>query len=127
MADSFKGSDKIDIQPGDANVPLQMRLNPASGSTKNDGAIPYGSTVATATFKVHYAETNSSATGLLSNTSEAGVSSSNVIIAYFSYSSSTTLASGLYHVTATVGCSLSGSTVLMYREFDFNRIYKKDR
>jgi len=127
MADSFKGSEKIDIQPGDANVPLQMRLNPASGSTKNDGAIPYGSTVATATFKVHNAETNSSSTALLSNTSEAGVSSSNVIIAYFSYSSSTTLASGLYHVTATVGCSLSGSTVLMYREFDFNRIYKKDR
>ena len=125
MADSFKGSEKIDIQPGDANVPLQMRLNPASGSTKNDGAIPYGSTVATATFKVHNAETNSSSTALLSNTSEAGVSSSNVIIAYFSHSSS--LASGLYHVTATVGCSLSGSTALMYREFDYNRISLKDR
>ena len=125
MADSFKGSDKIDIQPGDANVPLQMRLNPASGSTKNDGAIPYESTVASATFKVHNAETNSSSTALLSNTSEAGVSSSNVIIAYFSHSSS--LASGLYHVTATVGCSLSGSTALMYREFDYNRISLKDR
>jgi len=125
MADSFKGSEKIDIQPGDANVPLQMRLNPASGSTKNDGAIPYGSTVATATFKVHNAESNSSSTALLSNTSEAGVSSSNVIIAYFSYSS--TLREGLYHVTATVGCSLSGSTVLMYREFDYNRINHKNR
>jgi len=125
MADSFKGSDKIDIQPGDLNVPLQMRLNPASGSTKNDGAIPYGSTVASATFKVHNAETNSSSTALLSNTSEAGVSSSNVIIAYFSYS--TALSTGLYHVTARAGLSLSGSTVLMYRDFDFNRIYKKDR
>ena len=125
MADSFKGNKSVDIQPGDVNVPLHMRINPASGSTKNDGSIPYGSTVATATFKVHNAESNSSSTAMLTNTTEAGVSSSNVIVAYFSYSS--TLREGLYHVTATVGMSLSGSTVLAYRDFDFNRIYMKDR
>ena len=125
MADSFKGNRKVDINPGDINVPLHMRLNPASASTANDGAIPYGSTVNSASFTAHNAETNSSSTAILTNTSEAGVSSSNVIVTFVSYS--TTLSEGLYHITATVACSLSGSTVLMTREFDFNRVYMKDR
>ena len=128
MSDSFQGNKYITIQPGDVNVPLSMRLNPASASTANDGAIPYGSTVASATFTAHNAETGSSSTSsavILTNTSEAGVSSSNVIIAYISYS--TALQDGLYHITATVQCGLAGSTVLLTREFDFNRIFHKDR
>ena len=125
MADSFQGTDKIDIQPGDVNVPLRLRLKAASASTANDGSIPYGSTINSVSFVPYYVETNSSSTKLIGSSTESGISSSNNVIVYMSYSSD--LNDGLYKMTAKAVCSVSGSTLLMTREFDYSRIFVKDR
>ena len=46
MSDHFQGTDHIELQPNDQNIPVRMKFKAASASTKNDGSMPYGSTVA---------------------------------------------------------------------------------
>ena len=86
----------------------------------NDGAMPYGSTVVTSTY---FAQSWDGVvtTELISATTTSG----NSVIMYLSYS--TSLTKELYHVTAKVTHSLAGSTRQMTREYDFNRVYVRDK
>ena len=120
MTDSFKGSEYVNIQPGDANVPVSLRLVAATNSTSNDGSMPFGSTVVSAVVTAKTAA-GIATTDLVSSSTESG----NTIIAYLSYS--TDLTKGLYNLTAKVTMSISGSILNMTREYDLNRIYVKDR
>ena len=125
MADSFDGSNHINIQPGDVNIPVHLKLNPTSASTRNDGSIPYGSSVQSVTFTAHHSESGLSATSaIFSSSSEAGPSG-NTVVAYLEYDS--TLPTGLYDLTAKVVFTISGSSLLATREYDLNRVYVTDR
>ena len=125
MSDSFGGSNRINIQPGDVNIPVHLKLNPASASTRNDGSIPYGSSVQSVTFTAHHSESGLSATSaIFASSSEAGASS-NVVVTYLKYDS--TLPNGLYDLTAHVVFTISGSSLLATREYDLNRVYVMDR
>lgn len=118
--DNFKGDAFINLQPGAANVPIALRLPAASASTKNDGAIPYGSTVASVAMSAKLMETGTASTSLVTGSALSG----NGVIAYLSHT--TTLSDGLYGITATVTFSLTGSTAVAVREFDLNRVYVRN-
>ena len=45
MADQFKGSHYIELQPGDSNLPYSFKCVACSAATANDGAMPYGATM----------------------------------------------------------------------------------
>ena len=119
MPDAFQGSGSITLYPGDANVPLTLRFPPASASTKNDGAAPYGSTISTQTAIATHLDEGSSSTALIS----AVTASSHNVTVYLSHS--TTVPTGLHSVIVTVTWALSGSTRLMSRPFDLDRIFVK--
>lgn len=124
MEDSFKGTNYITLQPGDTSVPVKFKFKPATASTLNDGVIPYGSTVKGTTWiKVREinATTSSASTALIVTKSQ----SSNVVTIFLRHSS--TLTGGLYQLTFKANVSISGSTRIMRRQFDFNRIYLKSR
>ena len=119
MPDAFQGSGSITLYPGDANVPINLRFPPATGSTKNDGAVPYGSSIHSYTVTAKYYDDNSSSTGLIA--SVAG--SSHRVTVYLSHSTSEP--KGLHYLYATITWALSGTTVRMSRPFDLDRIYVK--
>lgn len=120
--DSYEGTHYVTLQPGDTNVPVRFRYNPCTASSANDGAIPYGATVHNKSVKVHAARSTAESTALIVSVSL----SSNTIVTYLTWS--TKVARGKYHLTATITCALEGSTVTaMKRQFDFNRLFLKDR
>ena len=113
----FEGYDDVEIQPGDVNVPIDFRCNAASGSTANDGLIPYGSTLVSSTIVAHFGDD----TTLVSATFVTAVAlSSNTIRAYCSHS--TAMAPGMWHLSIKTIASLVNSTLQMTRYFDFNRV-----
>ena len=126
MADSFQGTDSITLQPGDINVPVYLRLVACSASTKNDGSMPYGSTVISAVVNIHRGAGGADATTYLVDSS---TEIANTIIAYLTYDSNSTGwgENGLYNLTATVTMDLDGAAFNMTREYDLNRIYVRDK
>jgi len=125
MGDNFQGTDIIQIQPGDKNVPVYLRLVACSASTKNDGSMPYGSTVMSVVTKIHRGAGGADATTYLLASSAL---SANTIIAYLTYDSNTTgwAEHGLYNITTTVTMDLDGAAFNMTRDYDLNRLYVKD-
>jgi hypothetical protein len=120
--DSYEGTHYVTLQPGDTNVPVRFRYNPCTASSANDGAIPYGATVHKRRVSVHAARSTAESTHLIVSCSL----SSNTVVNYLTWS--TRLARGKYHLTARITCALEGSTVMaMVRQFDFNRLFLKDR
>ena len=119
MVDKFRGSGSLTLYAGDENIPLILRFPPASGSTKNDGAVPYGSTISNQTATATYLDDNSSSTALIS----AVTASSETVTVFLSHS--TAVPTGLHSVIATVTWALSGSTRLMTRPFDLDRVWVK--
>ena len=122
MPDKFKGSGSITLYPGDVNVPLVLRFPPASGSTTNDGAIPYGSTIISASALVHYLDDDSTGSTTLLSTSPTAASSNNVTV-WLTHSSDAN--TGLHSVIATVVWDMAGSTRNMTRPFDLDRVWVK--
>ena len=120
MADHFQGSESIELQPGDVNVPVRMKFNAATASTANDGSMPYGSTVKTVVFSIKN-ERGINATSFLRASSAL---SGNTVIAYLKYS--TGVADGRYFLTGKVSFSLAGSTLVLTKEFDLRRIFKRN-
>jgi hypothetical protein len=121
MADSFKGTGRTVVQPGTINKPIYLRLVAASASTKNDGSMPNGSTVVSATVTAHHGRTGVDySTSLVASSTE----SANTIIAYVSHS--TAVPNGIYHLTATVTMSLSGASTTYTQQYDLNRLEVKD-
>ena len=119
MPDAFQGSGSITLYPGDANVPLTLRFPPASASTMNDGAAPYGSTIFSYTATAWYLDTNSSSTALIS----AITGSSQNVTVYLSHS--TEVPTGLHSIIATVTWDLDGTVIKMTRPFDLDRVFVK--
>ena len=119
MPDAFQGSGSITLYAGDANVPINLRFPTASGSTKNDGAVPYGSTIYSYTVTAKYYDDNSSSTALIGDVTASG----NQVTVYLQHS--TTVPVGLHYLYATVTWTLSGTTLRMTRPFDLDRIYVK--
>ena len=121
--DSIKGTNYVEIQPGSSNVPVALRFKAASASTANDGSIPYGSTLISATWKYYPPDkTTASTSDLITDNNRV---SSNIAYTYLTWSSD--LAKGLYKLTCTATFSLSGISTDLQREFDVNRIWVKDR
>jgi len=54
--DDFKGYRYTTLEPGDQNVPLRAKFAACSVSTANDGAVPYGSTLANCTAFAHFGD-----------------------------------------------------------------------
>ncbi len=121
MVDTFSGAKKIDLQPGEVDVPLRMRVTIASASTANDGFLPFGSTLVSHSVTAHHGASNSSSTSIIADTTDAG----NTIIVYLQHT--TAYIAGIYHVTAVGTFSITGSTRQLVRQIDFNRVYMKDR
>jgi len=119
MVDKFQGSESLTLYAGDANVPLVLRFPPATGSTKNDGAVPYGSTISAQSAIATYLDDGSSSTALIS----AITASSEAVTVWLDHS--TAVPTGLHSVIATVTWSLSGSTRLMTRPYDLDRVWVK--
>lgn len=120
MRDHFQGSNHVELQPGDRNYPVKFNFNPASASTANDGSIPYGSTIMTVETTVKDQKGIDATTSVLSSS----VLSGNSVIVYISHSSD--VRDGHYTLTTKIGISLSGSTLIFNREFDFRRLYLRD-
>jgi len=120
MADRFQGSDHVELRTGAESVPIWLKFNAATASTKNDGSIPYGSTVYSATVTMTNSETGAATTELHTAVSE----SSNRVIVYLQHS--TAVSTGLYYLQAEVTFSLSGTTQRMTRPFDLDRILVTD-
>ena len=116
MADHVTGSDYTHLQPGDINIPVTLRLKAATASTANDGSLPYGSTISSATVALY------GPGGVAAATSHVSIVtfSSNKCTTYLTHS--TALATGRHKITFTVSASLSGSTLVMTRQRDLNRI-----
>ena len=119
MGDAFQGSGSITLYPGDVNVPINLRFPPASGSTKNDGAVPYGSTIYSYTVTAKCYDDDSASTKLIGSIT----GSSHRVTVYLNHS--TTVPEGLHYLYATITWTLSGTTLRMSRPFDLDRIYVK--
>ncbi len=112
----FSGTSTIVINPTDDTVPYSFAFTPCTSTTANDGAIPYGTSVSSATVKAYKRGTNADVT------TEMVVSSSelsNVVTANLQYPA--TSKSGMYYLTFTLTLD-TGATM----EFDFNRVKVKD-
>ncbi len=123
MSDNF-GDGHINIQPGDSNVPFHFKLTVCSSSSKNDGAMPYGSSVTSFAVTAHPQDGTVSYSKLISESSKAG-SDGTDLITKLCYN--TTLLAGIYHLKFVVVGKLGGESTAFKREFDFNRVYVKDR
>jgi len=121
MVDTFDGVKTINLQPGERDVPLRMRVTIASASTANDGFIPFGSTLSSVAVTAHNGETRSSSTQLIAATSISG----NTVVIYLDHT--TKLEAGTYHIETRGTFSVSGSTKQLVRQMDFNRVIMKDR
>jgi len=120
--DSFEGSHYVILQPGDTNVPIRFKFKPCTATTANDGAIPYGSSLNNKSVSVHYYNSTVATTHLI----VSSVLSSNCVVTYLTWT--TKVARGRYHMNIDVTAALGGSTATaMVRQFDFDRIYLKDR
>ena len=117
MPDAFQGSGSITLYSGDANVPINLRFSPCSGSTVNDGSIPYGSTIHSYAVSAKYLDDDSGSSALVSSVT----GSSHYLTVYLTHS--TSVPKGLHSLIATVTFALSGTTARMTRPFDLDRIF----
>lgn len=116
--DDFQGSDKIIIQNGDTSVPYHFKLTIATSSERNDGALPYNSTLCSCIVKAKRTEGGADVTTyMVASSTEDG----NTIIPRLQFSSN--LTAGLYTLTFLVTASVAGTTVApLIKEYDFSRV-----
>jgi len=111
----FKGRSQIRLQPNDLDVPYTFEFPPCSAADANDGAIPYGDSVASCVVTAHDPDGNNVTTELITETSVAN----NIVTVVMKYPA--TSKDGEYHllfvVTTTLGAKI---------EADFNRIEAVD-
>lgn len=112
---SFKGREKIQLQPGDLGVPYRFAFSVCTSETSNDGAIPYGDSVASCAVTAH-TEAGTDVTSELISTSSVGGNAVSVSLDYPS-----TTGEGNYHLKFVV-TTANGVKI----EFDFNRVVAKD-
>jgi len=125
MGDTFQGSDKITIQPKSSDVPYRFKITVASSSEKNDGQLPWGSSMRTFSVTAHRFDgsTAHGSSDLVISTNR----DANTMIARLGYSTAMTM-NALYHLTFVVVASVNHSTANpMYTEIDFNRVEIRDK
>lgn len=121
--DDFQGADYINLQPGDSNVPYRFRVTVASSSRKNDGHLPYGSTLVTSSGGAH--NVSGSTVGTSGIVGTVSVSSQD-ILCRLNYSTGAGL--GEFHLKFAIKASVQNSTTVhLAKQLDFNRVYIKDR
>ena len=120
MPDHFQGNAHVELQPGDANLPIRFRFNAASASTSNDGAMPFGSTISSVVSTVKDCRGIDATTSLISSSQIT----QNVVTIYLNHSSD--VADGKYTLTSKVNFALAGTTIVFTREFDFRRVYLRN-
>ena len=120
MPDHFQGTDSVELQPGDVNIPVRMKFNAASATTANDGSMPYGSTVKSVIFSVKDEKGVNATSHIRSSSALSG----NSVIAYLKHS--TGVADGRYFLTGKVLFGLAGSTLILTKEFDLRRIFLRN-
>jgi hypothetical protein len=117
--DHFQGADYIRLFEGDSNVPFRFNVTVATSSGKNDGHLPYGSTICKSTCRVHHSEGSTVGT---SNIIGSVTQSSWDIMVNMNYT--TEVPAGLYHMIAITKISILGSTTVHgIKNIHFNRIY----
>ena len=109
---------EIVLQPGDAAVSYAFNFTISSSATANDGGIPFGETVASATVTIHLDDADN--TDKTSEVLDSSSLSSNVVTVNLDYPSTT--GAGCYHIKFVV--TLAGGAVM---EFDYNRIRARDQ
>lgn len=114
--DHFQGYGYIELQPGDRNFPAKFLFNPASASTKNDGSLPYGSTLVSVVSTVKNIRNADATTSIISSSFISG----NNVVVFLNHSSS--VRDGKYILTMKIDFSVSGSTLVSSKEFDFRRL-----
>ena len=122
MPDKFKGSGSITLYPGDISVPIAMRFPPASASTMNDGAIPYGSTIISASALVYYLDDDSAGSTKLMSTA-ASFDGAGTVTVFLTHDA--TVDKGLHSIVTTVVFDLAGVARNMTRPFDLDRVWVK--
>lgn len=118
MPDHFEGSKSVELNTGDDYRVLWLKFKPATASTNNDGAIPYGSTLNSYTVTIENAVSGVASSSSLIRTASM---SSNKLAVYLMHS--TAVDTGLYHLSIDGSFSISGTTYYMSKQFDFDRIY----
>ncbi len=124
MQDSFDGSNYILIQPGDSGLPFRFKFPACTASSKNDGSLPYGSTVKGCTSARLRPIAKVATTAFTTAPIQTVTRSSNKIILTMGWT--TTVTKGQqYRLTMKLKISNSdGST--SHRQFDFNRVFFKE-
>ena len=125
MADDFKGSHYIQLQPGDSNVPYEFKFVACSAATANDGAMPYGATMNKKQF-VRSHEANSTVESTKPIASAA--LTSNTLTAYFSWTTDG-IAPGMRHLRLRMTAVAGGvnTNVSHTRNYDFDRLVMRDK
>lgn len=113
----FEGTKVIILQPSDVAIPYQFGFTVCSGSTENDGSIPFMLTIASMAVTAHHQGSTSATTGMIFNSSHTGW----VTVVRLSYATSEGAQTGKYHLT--FAATLSDASV---KEFNFNRVIMRD-
>jgi hypothetical protein len=120
--DSFQGTGTINLQRGTSNVPYRFQITVATSSNRNDGALPYGSTVAAFTILAHPVGSTRSSTQFIIDKRQDGSD----LITLLTWT--TQLNPGMYQMEFKVVCSVNHLLDLpLKRQFDFARIILKER
>ena len=122
MADDFQGTGRINLQPGSSNVPYRFRVTVATSSQKNDGMLPYNSSMVSYTVSEKQMGTTASSTYMTVTKSLDG----NEMVLRMTWT--TQINSGHYALEFNIVATVSGSTATpLKKQLDFDRVYLKRR
>jgi len=108
----FKGSERIVLRPNDNYVPYIYEFEPCSTASLNDGAIPYGTNIAS----IQVTAVDEDDTDATAEMIKGASLSSNVVTVYMKYPA--TLKNGIYDLTFSATLDNSVRTRL---DNEFNR------
>lgn len=112
---AFEGTKIIVLQPTEVDVPYRFHFTVCSATTANDGAIPYGLTIAESSATCHSEDGTDFSADIISLTSLTSFYTT-LRLTY-----STLAGPGKYHLRFKN--TLSDGA---FKEFDFNRLVLKD-
>lgn len=107
---------RIDLQPFSTDVPYQFEFEICSAEGANDGVIPYGDTIASYTLVAYDKDGTDVTSEIVSSHSR----STNIITVLLKYPAIS--GKGRYKLTFNITTSNG-----MKDEFDFGRVFAKDR
>lgn len=122
MADHFQGTGRITLQRGSSNVPYRFQVTVASSSSKNNGALPYDSSLCSVTLNCYQLGSTVSSTQIIVSQTLDG----NEMVLRLTWT--TQVRPGIYKLEFNTVSSVLGSTATpMKKQFEFDRVYLKER